>query len=114
MFWFRNTRIKFLLCTLNEQDKFRAQQRGAWKKFYNLGACSKLISVDNKGCYQWGTYCNLPSAGPALRTSDIAMEGSPLAKCGLSLPPLTAIPKPNPGTCHKRKTVKPLRASISW
>ena len=44
------------------------------------------------------TYNSFPSAGPAFRTSDIAMEGSPLAKCGLSRPPLTAIPNPNPDT----------------
>lgn len=29
----------------------------------------------------------------------MAIDGSPLAKCGLSRPPLTAIPNPNPGTC---------------
>ena len=40
------------------------------------------------------TYCNFPSAGPAFNTSEMAMDGSPLAKCGLSWPPLTAMPKP--------------------
>lgn len=39
-------------------------------------------------------YHNLPSAGPPFKTSLIAIDGSPLAKCGLSLPPLTAIPNP--------------------
>ena len=46
----------------------------------------------------WGTYWSLPSAGPAFRTSEMAIAGSPLVKCGLSLPPLTAIPNPYPGT----------------
>lgn len=46
------------------------------------------------------TYNSLPSAGPALSTSEMAIDGSPLAKCGLSLPPLTAIPNPNPVTCN--------------
>lgn len=46
------------------------------------------------------TYCNLPSAGPAVRTSEMAIDGSPLEKWGLSLPPLTAIPNPNPVTCN--------------
>lgn len=50
-------------------------------------------------CNTETTYSSLPSAGPAVRTSDMAIEGSPLAKCGLSRPPLTAIPNPNPGTC---------------
>lgn len=40
------------------------------------------------------THCNFPSAGPPLSTSLIAMAGSPLAKCGLSDPPETAIPNP--------------------
>lgn len=40
----------------------------------------------------------MPSAGPAFSTSDIAIDGSPLMKCGLSRPPLTAIPNPYPGT----------------
>lgn len=44
------------------------------------------------------SYCNFPSAGPALRTSQIAIEGSPLSKCGLSRPPLTAIPNPKLST----------------
>lgn len=44
------------------------------------------------------TYCNLSSAGPPLRTSLTAIDGSPFAKCGLSRPPDTAIPKPYPGT----------------
>jgi len=39
-------------------------------------------------------YISFPSAGPDFRTSDTAIEGSPLAKCGLSRPPLTAIPNP--------------------
>lgn len=40
------------------------------------------------------TYCNLSSAGPPFRTSLTAIDGSPLAKWGLSRPPDTAIPKP--------------------
>lgn len=40
------------------------------------------------------TYMSFPSAGPDFRTSDTAMDGSPFAKCGLSRPPLTAIPNP--------------------
>ena len=40
------------------------------------------------------TYNNFPSAGPAFNTSEIAIDGSPFIKCGLSRPPLTAIPKP--------------------
>lgn len=44
------------------------------------------------------TYCNLSSAGPAFKTSLTAIDGSPLAKCGLSRPPETAMPKPKPGT----------------
>ena len=47
------------------------------------------------------TYNSFPSAGPAFNTSEIAILGSPLVKCGLSLPPLTAIPKPYPGTRAK-------------
>ena len=50
------------------------------------------------------TYNSLPSAGPAFNTSEMAILGSPLVKCGLSLPPLTAIPKPYPGT----------RAKVTW
>ena len=50
------------------------------------------------------TYSSCPSAGPALSTSDIAMLGSPFVKCGLSLPPETAMPKPYPGT----------RFSVTW
>lgn len=45
------------------------------------------------------THCSKPSAGPPFRTSDMTMDVSPLWKCGLSLPPEIAIPKPNPGAC---------------
>ena len=41
-----------------------------------------------------GTHRSFPSAGPPPMTSEMAMEGSPFAKCGLSMPPLTAMPKP--------------------
>lgn len=44
------------------------------------------------------TYCNSLSAGPDAKTSLTAILGSPEAKCGLSLPPDTAIPNPYPGT----------------
>lgn len=40
------------------------------------------------------TYCNRSSAGPPFSTSLTAIDGSPVAKCGLSLPPETAMPKP--------------------
>lgn len=40
------------------------------------------------------TYCSFPCAGPAMRTSETATEGSPSSKWGLSKPPLTAIPNP--------------------
>jgi hypothetical protein len=40
------------------------------------------------------TYNSFPSAGPALRTSEMAMDGSPFVKCGLSRPPETAMPNP--------------------
>ena len=40
------------------------------------------------------TNASLDSAGPPLMTSEMAMEGSPLAKCGLSRPPDTAMPNP--------------------
>ena len=47
------------------------------------------------------TYNNFPSAGPDLRTSEMAMLGSPLVKWGLSRPSLTAMPNPYPGTRSK-------------
>lgn len=46
-------------------------------------------------------YCNFSSAGPDASTSLTAMDGSPFAKCGLSFPPDTAMPKPKPGTLDK-------------
>ena len=30
--------------------------------------------------HEGSTYCNLPSAGPAVRTSEMAIDGSPLEK----------------------------------
>lgn len=33
------------------------------------------------------TYCKRSSAGPPFNTSLTAIDGSPVAKCGLSLPP---------------------------
>ena len=50
------------------------------------------------------TYKSLPSAGPAFKTSEMAILGSPLVKWGLSRPPLTAMPNPYPGT----------RSKITW
>lgn len=54
------------------------------------------LFFDNQIKYnmKWATYKSFPSAGPPLMTSEMAMDGSPLAKCGLSRPPETAIPKP--------------------
>ena len=54
------------------------------------------------------TYCNFPSAGPAFNTSEMAMDGSPLAKCGLSWPPLTAMPKPEFATCDGKRMLSEL------
>lgn len=43
------------------------------------------------------TYCKRPQAGPLGTTSEMTMVGSPEVKCGLSLPPEIAIPKPTDG-----------------
>ena len=63
---------------------------------YNCCCCNSTLLND-----VIRTYNNFPSAGPDLRTSEMAMLGSPLVKWGLSRPPLTAMPNPYPGTRSK-------------
>lgn len=74
------------------------------QNFQQLKSLSSSLSPannDNNDGDDDDNYMSFPSAGPALRTSDMAIDGSPLAKCGLSRPPETAIPKPYPGTLDR-------------
>lgn len=45
------------------------------------------------------TYWSKPSAGPPGSTSEMTIDVSPFSKCGLSLPPDTAIPNPLLESC---------------
>lgn len=58
----------------------------------SVGIHTRVLRVKKTNIYIF--YISFPSAGPDFNTSDTAIEGSPLAKCGLSRPPLTAMPNP--------------------
>ena len=102
-FFFMQTRL----------EKFRLQSPSSWSAPTNhtpLLVKQNSMFADNrdnrlKETCDWKgkkeTHWSLPSAGPAFKTSEMAIEGSPWTKWGLSLPPLIAIPKPYPGTRDK-------------
>ncbi len=62
-----------------------------------------IVHTDDQKQHDY-TYISLPSAGPPFSTSEMAMEVSPLEKWGLSRPPDTAMPNPQPDT----------RLSVTW
>ncbi len=57
-----------------------------------------IVYKDDQKQHDYRTYISLPSAGPPFSTSEMAMEVSPLEKWGLSRPPDTAMPNPQPDT----------------
>ena len=56
--------------------------------------CSVEKQTNKQLQFHCTTYKSFASAGPAFKTSEMAILGSPLVKWGLSRPPLTAMPNP--------------------
>jgi len=74
-----------------------AHNRPLWRLLCNLKSCMPETMVTSTTLLKKTivtTYISFPSAGPFFSTSDTTTAVSPLGKCGLSRPPLTAIPNP--------------------